>query len=146
MNCPYYSILWRFDVLLKALVFGKAVKSHRSILSWRERDILPKTTADLARVASQKTHNSPAWSGSSIFNEKSPVNGFNDASPRYDHIFGRKGEKAAGEKAAGEKGSYDKGYYVTKPLDSYSPSSPPRGIGRSNSGGSSSRDSYPRRF
>jgi len=112
--------------LILALVFGKAVKSHRSILSWRQRDILPKTSADLARAASQKTHSSPAWSaGSDIFNEKPHyTDGYHSASPP-GYGFGKQGEK---------KAAYE-GYLVSKPAHA-----------RSNSGGSVGRTNYIRRI
>jgi len=111
--------------LILALVLGKAAKSYRSILSWRERDILPKTTADLERAVSQKAHSSPAWSGSSsIFNEKSndhqyPVGGYSTSPPRYG--FGKQGEKQAAHE----------GYVLSKPVHA-----------RSNSTESGSRYSY----
>ena len=108
-----------FDDLLKALIFGKAAKSHRSILSWRERYNLPKTTADLTRAASQKAHSSPAWSAdSSIFNEKSnsrqsPIDSYSTSPPGYG--FGKQGQKQAERN----------GYVLNKPVHA-----------RSNSGGS----------
>jgi len=122
--------------LILALVFGKAIRSHRSILSWRERDILPRTSADLARAASQsqKTYGSPAWSAASeIFNEKPQyrqpsIDGYKAPSPVYG--FARQGEKP---------GKF-KELLITK-----SPSSPPMAHGRSNSGGSSGRSS-PNRY
>jgi hypothetical protein len=117
--------------LILALIFGKAAKSHRSILSWRERDILPKTTADLERAVSQKSHSSPTWSANTIFNEKSndrqsSIDGYNSASPpHYAYGFGKQGEKRAAHN----------GYVVSKPVHA-----------RSNSGGSGSRDTYIRRI
>jgi hypothetical protein len=122
--------------IILALIFGKAAKSHRSILSWRDRDVLPKTSADLARAASQKTHNSPAWSAnSSIFNEKphgrqSP-DGYRSASPPgygYNYGFGKQGEKKAAQE----------GYLVGKPPHARSSSG--------GSGGSGGRTSYVRRI
>jgi hypothetical protein len=123
-----------------ALVFGKDVKSHRSVLSWRKRDILPKTSADLARAASQTTHSSPAWSvAPSIFNEKPlgpqpSIKGYDNAGIGYGHgygyVFGRQGEKPA-----------LKEFILNKAVDSlpkYAPSSPPMAHGRSNSGGRTS--------
>jgi hypothetical protein len=105
-NFPMVAAFLLFSIgclnLILALTLGKAVKSHRSILSWRERDILPKTTADLARAASQNTHSSPAWSvGSPIFNEKAhdrqpSIDGYSSASPGRGFGFGRQGEKKAG--------------------------------------------------
>jgi hypothetical protein len=130
MNSPYSLIFWRFDDLLKALVFGKAAKSHRSILSWRERrDGLPKTSADLARAASQKTYGSPAWSGaSSIFNEKahdrqSSIDEYPSASPARSvgYGYGRQGEKQAA----------NNGYITNKPVPA-----------RSGSGGSPGSKPY----
>jgi len=115
--------------LILALIFGKAVKSHRSILSWRDRDVLPKTSADLARAASQKTYGSPAWSAnSSIFNnEKSrDQQSFMDRSDRSDRSasppgyghghgygFGKQGEKKAAQD----------GYLVRQPAHTRSSSS-----------------------
>jgi hypothetical protein len=96
--------------IILALIFGKAAKSHRSILSWRSRYNLPKTTADLTRAADQKAHSSPAWSAdSSIFNEKSngrqsPIDGYSTSPPRYG--FGKQGQKQA-EHA---------GYVLNKPV------------------------------
>lgn len=119
--------------LILALVFGKAAKSHRSILSWRQRDTLPKTSADLARAVSQKSHSSPAWSGSSIFNEKPndrqpSVDGYHNTSPPrygYTYGFGKQGEKQAAQD----------GYVLNKPVHA-----------RSNSGGSDGRNTYIRRI
>lgn len=107
-------------------MFGKAAKSHRSILSWRERYTLPKTTADLARAASQKAHSSPAWSAdSSIFNEKShdrpsSVDRHGGHSPP-SYGFGKQGHKQAERD----------GFVLNKPVHA-----------RSNSGGSNGRYSY----
>jgi hypothetical protein len=113
--------------IISALIFGKAAKSHRSILSWRERYNLPRTTADLTRAASQKAHSSPAWSAdSSIFNEKarSPVDSYNSTSPpRYG--FGKQGQRLAERD----------GYVLDKPVHA-----------RSNSGGSSGRYNYLQRI
>ena len=117
---------------MKALIFGKAAKSHRSILSWRERAILPKTSADLARAASQKSHSSPAWTAdSSIFNEKPndrPIDGHGSVSPPrygYTYGFGKQGEKQAAQD----------GFFLNKPVHA-----------RSNSGGSGGRNSHVRRI
>jgi hypothetical protein len=113
---------------LKALIFGKTAKSYRSILSWRERYTLPKTTADLARAASQKAHSSPAWSAdSSIFNEKSngrqpSVDKHTSPSPPYrPYGFGKQGHKQAERE----------GFVISKPVHA-----------RSNSGGSAGGYSY----
>jgi len=112
--------------IILALIFGKAVKSHRSILSWRDRDVLPKTSADLARAASQNTHSSPAWSGnSSIFNEKprdrqlSPDGYRNVSPPGYGYGFGKQGEKQAAHE----------GYLVSKPAHTRSSSGGSAGSG-----------------
>jgi hypothetical protein len=118
--------------LISALIFGKAAKSHRTILSWRERYTLPKTTADLARAASQKAHSSPAWTAdSSIFNEKAndrqySVDRHTGASPPYHpYGFGKQGQKQAERD----------GFVLNKPVHA-----------RSNSGSSGSRYSYLQRI
>jgi len=128
--------------LILALVFGKTAKSHRSILSWRRRDILPKTSADLARAASQMTHSSSPWSGApSLFSEKPrdpqpPIKGYSVDSGYghgFGYGFGRQGEKPP-----------LKDLLLNRPVDSlpkYALSSPPMAHGRSNSGGSSGRKS-----
>ena len=117
---------------MKALIFGKAAKSHRTILSWRERYTLPKTTADLARAASQKAHSSPAWTAdSSIFNEKAngrqySVDRHTGATPPYQpYGFGKQGQKQAERD----------GFVLNKPVHA-----------RSNSGSSGSRYSYLQRI
>jgi len=52
-----------------AVISDKRIKAYRAILSWRDRDrdVLPKTSADLASVATESAQVSPSMSAKSIF-------------------------------------------------------------------------------
>jgi len=120
--------------LILALIFGKAVKSHRSILSWRDRDVLPKTSADLARAASQKTHGSPWSEHSAIFNEKShdrqpSADGHRSISPPGYGGYSLGYSPGYGFGKQGEKKAAQDGFILNKPAHT-----------RSSSGGSGGRN------
>jgi len=70
-----------------AVISDKRIKAYRAILSWRDREVLPKTSADLANVATESAQVSPSLSTKSI--------------------FGRQGEKAFRAPGAATLGQLD---------------------------------------
>ena len=84
--------------VIVALIFGKAAKTHRSLFSWKNRNELPRTAADLAHMAGVPGPivSVASSAASSIFSEKKHEH--NSSQEHNGYGFGRQGEKAAGLK------------------------------------------------
>lgn len=102
MVAAFFLLSIGFLNLICALFFGKAVKSHRSLTWWRQKDTLPRTASDLAHMAGvPRPIVSVASSvASSIFDEKEKYESpSNDGTIGYGYGFGRQTEKASGLKS-----------------------------------------------